>query len=281
MQIIDLNSKYYPKELKEIKDAPERLYIKGNIENIGKNAIAIIGSRDCTIYGKEIAYQFAYELSKEGFCIVSGMAVGIDKYAHLGALDSGGATIAVLGSGFNNIYPPGNLNLYNRIIKENSTVISEYEPNTKPEGHNFPKRNRIVSGLSLGVLVVEAEHRSGTTITARFAMQQNKPVFCIPSNINSTKGVGTNKLIQEGAKMVVNVEDILVQMKGIEKEEICNIPVEYEEIYSVIKNGQISLNEICKKLNQKASQISSILTFMEIEGYIEQIGGQNFKVKEK
>lgn len=281
MQIINLDSNIYPNKLKKIQNVPEKLYVHGNIENIDKKSIAIIGSRDCSLYGKETAYQFAYELSKAGFCIVSGMAKGIDKYAHLGALDAEGSTVAVLGSGFNNIYPTENINLYNRIIQENGTVITEYKPNTKPESHNFPKRNRIVSGLSLAVLVVEAEYRSGTTITAGFALKQNKPVFCIPSNINSTKGIGTNKLIQEGAKMVVSVEDILEYMQTFEQENNSNIPAEYEEIYSVIEGNTITLNEICKKLNRKPNEISSILTFMEIEGYIEQISGQNFKVKER
>ncbi len=277
MQIIYKKDRDFPEMLINEKPAIQKLYLQGDIQNLKLPKIAIVGSRQCTTYGIKIAYEFGYQLAKAGICITSGMAIGIDKYAHLGALDASGKTIAVLGGGFNNISPQENIGLYNRIIAEGGTVITEYEPDEIPNNNNFPKRNRIVSGISLGVLIVEAEYRSGTSITANYAKKQQKPVFCIPSNIDSSKGIGTNRLIKEGAILVTNINDILDVIKEEKFEE--NIPTEYIEIYSIIESGITNLNGICKKLNQKTNQIISTLTMMEIDGYIQALPGQEFILK--
>lgn len=274
MQIICKNDMEFPELLKKEKPIVEKLYVQGNVQNLQLPTIAIVGSRECSPYGIKIAYEFAYQLAKAGLCIASGMAIGIDKYAHLGTLDANGKTIAVLGSGFQHIFPKENVGLYHRIIAENGTVITEYEPNVIPNNNYFPKRNRIISGISLGVLVVEAEYRSGASITAQYALKQKKPLFCIPSNIDSSKGIGTNRLIKEGAKLVTSVSDILEQMNI--KEQNKEIPLEYKEIYEVIKKGTHQINAICKKLNQNPSKIMSILTIMEIDGYVQSITGQEF-----
>lgn len=274
MQIICKNDMEFPELLKKEKPIVEKLYVQGNVQNLQLPTIAIVGSRECSPYGIKIAYEFAYQLAKAGLCIASGMAIGIDKYAHLGTLDANGKTIAVLGSGFQHIFPKENVGLYHRIIAENGTVITEYEPNVIPNNNYFPKRNRIISGISLGVLVVEAEYRSGASITAQYALKQEKPLFCIPSNIDSSKGIGTNRLIKEGAKLVTSVSDILEQMNI--KEQNKEIPLEYKEIYEVIKKGTHQINAICKKINQNPSKIMSILTIMEIDGYVQSITGQEF-----
>lgn len=274
MQIICKNDMEFPELLKKEKPIVEKLYVQGNVQNLQLPTIAIVGSRECSPYGIKIAYEFAYQLAKAGLCIASGMAIGIDKYAHLGALDANGKTIAVLGSGFQHIFPEENIGLYHRIIAENGTVITEYEPQVIPNSNHFPKRNRIISGISLGVLVVEAEYRSGASITAQYARKQEKPLFCIPSNIDSSKGIGTNRLIKEGAKLVTSVTDILEQMYMQEQNK--EIPLEYKEIYEVIKKGTHQINAICKKLNQNPSKIMSILTIMEIDGYVQSITGQEF-----
>lgn len=274
MQIICKNDMEFPELLKKEKPIVEKLYVQGNVQNLQLSTIAIVGSRECSPYGIKVAYEFAYQLAKAGLCIASGMAIGIDKYAHLGALDANGKTIAVLGSGFQHIFPEENIGLYHRIIAENGTVITEYEPQVIPNSNHFPKRNRIISGISLGVLVVEAEYRSGASITAQYARKQEKPLFYIPSNIDSSKGIGTNRLIKEGAKLVTSVSDILEQINI--KEQNKEIPLEYKEIYEVIKKGTHQINAICKKLNQNPSKIMSILTIMEIDGYVQSITGQEF-----
>lgn len=173
----------YPKILKEIENAPEVLYINGNIELLESPCIAVIGSRNCTKYGEKWCEFFVKEFVKYGLTIVSGMALGIDSIAHKTALKYGGNTIAVLPCGFNNIFPKENIELYNEIIEKNGAVITEYELNTKAEYQKFLDRNRIVSGLSMGVLVVEAAYRSGTTVTARDALKQKRDVFCIPRKL--------------------------------------------------------------------------------------------------
>lgn len=281
MKILNEQDIEFPEDLKKIKPIVKKIHIQGDIQNFYLDKIAIIGSRDCTTYGMKVAYEFGYKLAKAGLCIVSGMALGIDKYAHLGTLDAGGKTIAVLGGGFKHIYPEQNIGLYRRILEEGGTAITEHNPDELPNGRNFPKRNRIVSGISLGVLVVEAEHRSGTSITVQYAKTQGKKIFCIPSNIDSTKGVGTNRLIKEGAKLVTNINDILEEIsnpsKAMELQQ--QVPKKYQEIYNLIQNGTHELNSICRQLKRPLSQIMPILTMMEIEGHIESTSGQEFIIK--
>ena len=211
---ISINSKEYPQILKEIYDPPSKLYILGNKEILQQKGIAIVGSRNATEYGKRIAFKFAKDLSQKGINIISGLALGVDSFAHLGALQdtSIGKTIAVLGSGLDIIYPKENIELAKQIIKKGGCIVSEYKLGTKPEKLHFPQRNRIISGLSQGVLVVEATQRSGSLITADFAIEQGKEVFAIPGNILNKTSVGTNNLIKQGAKLVTCYEEILEEI---------------------------------------------------------------------
>lgn len=211
---ISIESKEYPEQLREIYDAPLKLYALGNKEILKQTGIAIVGSRNATEYGKKVALQFAKDLSKNGINIISGLALGIDTCAHLGTLnsDSVGKTIAVLGGGLDEIYPKQNVELAKQIIKNRGCIISEYPLETKPEKLHFPQRNRIISGLSKGVLIVEASEKSGSLITADFALEQGREVFAVPGNISSFTSVGTNNLIKQGAKLVASYEDILIEI---------------------------------------------------------------------
>lgn len=206
---ININSKWYPEKLKNISSPPKELYCLGNLKLLNMKSIAIIGSRNFSNYGKRAAEDFSYNLAKEGICIISGLARGVDSFAHSGALESNGYTIAVLGSGLNNIYPKENKELFDRIINNNGLIISEYPLGTKPLKQHFPARNRIISGLSEGVLVIEAKKNSGTNITVDFALEQGKDVYVIPGNIYSKTSDGTNFLIKEGAIPVTSYEDII------------------------------------------------------------------------
>lgn len=212
IKVISINDKEYPESLKRIYDPPIVLYANGNLNLLNNKSIAIVGCRLCSVYGKIITKKLAYNLSEKNITIISGMARGIDTYAHIGALEAKGRTIAVLGSGIDVIYPKENERLYYEIIKNNGLIISEYIIGTKPIPINFPKRNRIISALSSGVLVTEAKIRSGSFITVDFALEQGKEIFAVPGNINSVNSEGTNSLIKQGAKLVTSVDDILDEL---------------------------------------------------------------------
>ena len=215
MQIKEINfsSDKYPNQLREIYNPPKRIYAIGNIEILNKVGIAIVGSRKATEYGKKVAFRLSKDLSERDIVIISGLAKGIDSYAHIGSLNvQNGKTIAVLGSGIKVIYPKENIELARQIVRKGGCIISEYPPDDTPNKSNFPERNRIISGLSKGVVIVEASEKSGALITADFALEQGREVFAVPGNIYSTTSVGTNKLIQQGAKLVMCVEDILSEI---------------------------------------------------------------------
>ena len=208
IKIINISDDNYPAKLKNIYAPPITIFAKGDISLLNSKSIAIGGSREPSKYGIYVAEKFSKELSKEGITIVSGLARGIDTFAHVGALSSFGKTIAVLGSGIDVVYPKENAKYY-REISEKGLIISEYIVGTAPESKNFPQRNRIISGLSDGVLVVEARKNSGTMITTDFALEQGKELYVIPGNITSNLSAGTNNLIKEGAKLVTDVYEIL------------------------------------------------------------------------
>ncbi len=199
-------SEDYPSSLKEINCPPFVLYYYGDISLVNKNVIAMVGMRECSEYGKNVALSLSKELVDEDFAIVSGMALGIDTYAHIGAIDAKGKTIAVLGSGIDYCYPKRNLKLY-ELIKENHLILSEYPFDRVPDKSTFPFRNRIVAGLSNGIVVVEAKRKSGTMITVGYALEQGKDIYAIPSRINDFDGC--NYLIQQGAKLIMNAKDII------------------------------------------------------------------------
>ena len=209
IELIHIYDKYYPEKLKTIYDKPIVLYIKGNKSILNEFSLAIIGCRDHTKYGEIVAKNISYQISKNNIVTISGLARGIDSIAHKETLKAKGKTIAVIGSGVDNIYPEENKELAKEIIKNGGAIISEYVIGTKPQKMNFPARNRIISGMSNGVVVIEAKKKSGTMITVDFALEQGKEVFAVPGNILSKNSEGTNELIKQGAKLVTNVEDIL------------------------------------------------------------------------
>ena len=213
IDIISIEDKEYPSLLKNIYSPPLNLYIRGNKEVLNMPSIAIVGCRNASSYGINIAQDFAYNLSKNGFNIVSGLAKGIDSYAHLGAVKAKEKTTAVLGNGLDTIYPKENLELAENILSSGGAIISEYPLGTRPEKMNFPARNRIISGMCNGVLVVEAKEKSGTLITLDFALEQGRDVFAIPGNINSENSFGTNDIIKQGAKLVTSWEEIVEEYK--------------------------------------------------------------------
>ena len=271
MRTINLSDSIFPHNLKKIKNAPNKIYVEGNEELLNKKSLAIVGTRSPTEYGKKVAFNFAKELSNENICIISGLADGIDSYAHLGAKSGKGRTIAVLGCGFNHIYPEHNLKLYKEILEEGGCIVSEYEPEEKYKSEYFPARNRIISGLAMGVLIVEGRYRSGSSITARLAIEQNKEVFCIPSNIDSKTGYVPNEYIKNGAQLVTCKEDILEYFPK-EKEEMQLAP-EYLEIYKYMSKIPISVDEIARLTDLSVASVNERLMLMEIEGLIQNVSG--------
>lgn len=272
----------YPINLKNIEKPPRQLYYKGNIELLKKPIISVIGSRSCSKNGSELAFKFAAELAQQGIVIASGMAKGIDTAAHNGALQAGGKTIAVLGNGFENIFPKENQNLYEEIIQKGGLVLTEYPPETKSKSEYFLERNRIVSGIAIGILVIEAQYRSGTSVTAKIAKEQRKKVFALPHEIHDKLGIGTNKLIQNGAILVTSVQDIIKQYTFLEYKKTKEIRYEqnnklpnkkYQEIYKLLTKKPYSLNEIYLKLNKSKGEINEILLMLELEGYIIKTSG--------
>ncbi len=212
IQMINIIDEAYPEELKTIYDPPVTLFVKGNSECLKGNKIAVIGCRNASEYGMRITKKIASGLANNGITVVSGLARGIDAMAHQGALVKKAKTVAVLGSGLDIVYPYENKDLYQEIVKQGGAIISEYIVGTKPMAKNFPRRNRIISGLSHGVLVVEATKKSGTMITVDFALEQGRDVYVVPGNIDSFKSEGTNELLKQGAKLITCVEDILEEL---------------------------------------------------------------------
>jgi len=288
LKILTKDDEEYPKNLKDTIDPPLVLYVKGELRPEDKNAIGIVGSRRASFYGLDNAQKFAFGLSEEGFTIVSGMARGIDTYAHRGALKAKGRTIAVMGSGFNKIYPEENKDLAEEISR-NGAVISEFPVNAKPLKQNFPRRNRLISGLSLGVLVAEAARNSGALITADFALEQGREVFAIPGKVDSDNSFGTNELIKQGAKLVSCLEDILEEFnlpkiivskikekKGEPLSLGLSDNVQEKEVYQFISGESIQIDELAEKTNLDIQQLSSILLKLQFKKLIRQLPGKQF-----
>ena len=213
IEIITIKDKEYPDKLKVIYDPPIVLYVKGNKNILNDNAVAVVGCRLSSKYGENTAKKLAYNLSLNNINIISGLAKGIDSFAHKGALTGKGRTIAVVGCGLDRVYPEENRILFDEIIRNGGAIISEYIIGTKPLARNFPRRNRIISGLSNGVIVVEAREKSGTLITVDFALEQGKTIYAVPGNIDNLNSYGTNDLIKQGAKIITKIEDVLEDLQ--------------------------------------------------------------------
>lgn len=273
MKIIIQKDENYPKRLLQIQNPPEKLYVEGNEKLLNQDAIAIVGTRNCTKYGEKCASKFARELSKKGVCIVSGLARGIDSIAHMNSMEQEGKTIAILGSGFNHIYPKENQYLYQKIIENGGCIVTEYPPETPIDKAKFPKRNRIISGLAMGVLIIEARYRSGTSITAKYAINQHKEVFCVPHPLDSPTGYIPNLFIQQGAQLVTSGSDILQYYNEDAKYQNQEVAEEYEEIYNLIGQLPISANNIAQIQQIDIAKVTESLFMLELDGFIKQLPG--------
>lgn len=272
MKIIEILNKDMPEKLKNIKNAPKKIYAIGNIELLNKKSFGIVGTRRITEYGRKNCIKFAEEISLRDIPIVSGMAIGTDTIAHKIALENSSETIAVLGSGFKNIFPKENITLFEQIVENKGLIITEYEENCGVNKSNFPKRNRIITALSEGVLIIEAGYRSGTSITAKHAKEQGKKVFAIPGRIDSKLGIGVNELIKNGAFLTTNIEDILKHYpeftKKTKKVKISNFNNEYEKIINILEEGEKSIQELANLSNINLLELFEIITKMEFEKII-------------
>lgn len=278
--ILFYNEPAFPEELRNIPYPPLFVYVKGQIPGLPK--FAIVGSRNPTPYGKEVAYYFAQELAKCGFVIVSGLARGIDTIAHRATLEAGGKTIAIMGSGLDIIYPSENKELADKIGSFGGALISEFPFGTKPRRENFPRRNRLISGLSQGILVVEASEKSGTFLTAKWAQEQGREVFAIPGSIFSEKSKGTHILIKEGAIPVSEPKEILdyYGIKNLPKKtpsSVENLSEEEKYLWELLSPYPMHLEEIIHKSGKSPAQVLQILTQLEIEGKVKSLPGKFYQ----
>lgn len=284
IRLIDFENPAYPMLLKEAHNPPYLLYTRGRLDLNAHPAIAIVGSRKNSPYGTQLATSFAHDLVAAGFVIVSGLALGIDAISHKSALESQGKTLAVLGSSIDerNIYPRANLSLAHEIIAKDGLLLSDYPPETPANNFTFPARNRLIAGLSLGTLVIEAGERSGALITARMALENNREVFAIPGSIFSENSIGTNNLIKSGAKSVTNITDILEELNFSQQAKIETRPLriaenkEEELILSVLSEAPLHIDTIGKLTKLGTAKTTSALTMMELKGWTKNIGGQNY-----
>jgi DNA processing protein len=282
IKVFTCNAKEYPKRLKEIYDYPPVIYIKGSLLPEDEWCLAVVGTRRATVYGKQVTEEIVTDLARSKITIVSGLAKGIDTIAHRSALEADGRSLAVFASGLDIIYPAENEKLA-RDIMEHGAVISEYPPGMKPRAENFPRRNRILSGLSMGVLVTEADEDSGAMITARDALEQNREVFAIPGSILSPASRGTNHLIQMGeAKLVRTHTDILEELnlttvaRQIEMREILPETETESLLISQLGAEPSHIDEVCRKSGLPAATVSSTLAMMELKGLVKQVGTMNY-----
>lgn len=281
-RLLTWQSPEYPSALRNIPTSPPVLYVWGDISPTDQQAIAVVGTRRLTQYGRQMTRQLVQALVSSGFAIISGLARGIDAIAHQTALEMGGRTIGVLGSGLNRFYPAQNRKLAEQIANGQGAVITEYALETPPDAKNFPPRNRIVSGLSLGTLVVEAGEKSGALITANFALDQGREVFALPGYITSKASLGTNRLIQQGAKLVLSVEDILEELQ-VERvvaqtavRHIIPASTEEEALLNYLSQEPIHIDELARQTEMSTHLVSSTLTLMELKGMVQQVGGMTY-----
>ena len=281
--MLTLDDPDYPALLRELPDSPPVLYVKGTLADADQWAVAFVGTRRATVYGRDMTYQLVTSLVSAGITIVSGLALGIDAAAHKAALEAGGRTIAVLGCGIDRVYPPEHRKLA-AAITESGALISEFSPGTPPEAKNFPVRNRIISGLSLGVVVVEAPAGSGALLTADQAAEQGRDVFAVPGNVTSKSSLGANQLIQSGAKLVISAEDILdelnltrttvetrVQVRAIAPSD----PTE-AALADFLTDEPLHIDDLCQRSGLPITQVSSTLALMELKGMVRRLEGMQY-----
>jgi len=280
---ITIQDKEYPELLRKISEPPEKLYFKGKLLP-KENCFAIVGTRLCSNYGKQIALEIGGDLATAGLTIVSGLATGIDTFSHLAAVERGRRTIAVLGTGLDekSTYPQSNLKLIKKILETGGCLISEYPPGTHGTKFTFPERNRIIAGMSLGVLVIEAKQKSGALITAMWAKKQGKKVFAIPGPIHSSNSKGCHYLIKKGAKLAENANDILKELK-LPQKSTRTVLIEGENkeetlILEVLKEGPLYIDKIIEKTKLSASSTASTVSVLEIKNKVRNLGGNTFAI---
>jgi DNA processing protein len=285
VEIVRFTSPEYPARLRMIADPPPFLYIKGALNAEDDKAVAIVGSRSASDYGRRVARDLARGLASLGFTVVSGMARGIDGSAHESALQAGGRTIAVLGSGIERAYPPEHEGLYRR-ISENGAVISELPVGTRPMAFNFPARNRLISGLSLGVVVVEATEKSGSLITAALALEQGREVFAVPGEAGASRSRGAHQLIRQGAKLVESVNDIIEEIAPQLVQRTGSLPVprartlptnageNTRKILILLQDNPLHVDQVIERSGLPAAQVLGILLDLELQGFIRQSPGK-------
>jgi len=274
IQYIKHNDNSFPQLLRDISSPPKGLYLAGQIPDLPM--VSIVGTRRPTRYGEEITYRLAYELAKAGFCVVSGLALGIDAIAHKAVLDAKGSTLAVLGCGLDRPYPRSNFGLFNRMIESGNGVISEYPEGTEAYKSHFPARNRIIAGISSATIVTEADAKSGSLITANFAIQANRTVMAVPGNITSPRSAGPNNLIKNGAHLVTNASDVLALL-GLESPELIKVKPKADSkeealIMEILTGQSMTTQQIIDETKIDAVSIASIISLMEITGKIRNLG---------
>jgi DNA processing protein len=282
-RLITLRHPDYPVNLRNVDDPPPLLYVRGTLFSHDEKALAVVGTRRATRYGRDVTYDISRKLAQQGVTIVSGLAHGVDTAAHTGALDGGGRTIAVLGCGIDTIYPHDNRPLAERILT-NGAIISEFPLGTKPLATNFPRRNRVISGLSLGVLVTEAPDQSGALITTTQAADQGRDVFAIPGNIFSAMSHGTNRLIQDGATLVMNERDVLDALDlaytsaqtRVKTERVAPSTDIERQILNQLDANPIHIDDLVRQSGLPTAQVSSTLTILELKGLAQMVGQMQY-----
>jgi len=285
VRIVTLVDEEYPVLLREIDDPPMVLYVRGSLPIDPARSLAVVGTRRGTRYGKMVAGRFASQLAMKGLTVISGLAAGIDTAAHQGALDVGGRTVAVLGCGIDYPYPKRNQPLLAQLVKDGA-ALSEYPLGTRPAKWTFPQRNRILAGLSRGVVVIQAPERSGALITARLALEQGREVFAVPGNITTITSAGTNRLIKSGAKLVETVDDVLVEFPDLWNQQKPTAPPGEEEepelaererlVYDLIGLEPVHVDDIIARADLSPTEASHVLLLLQLEDLIDEVEGGRF-----
>lgn len=283
MKEIYIDDSAYPELLRHIADPPAVLYAVGDTGLLSAKCVAVVGARKASPYGKWVSYNIGRRLAEYGIVTVSGMAFGCDSEAHRGALEAGGGTVAVMGCGADICYPASNAAL-RRKIAEKGLILSEYPPGTPPRPYTFPRRNRIISGISEAVAVAEAGLASGSLITAACAAEQGRTLFAVPGNISASGSIGCNKLIQDGAVPVAFIEDIItgigVPLSADREDETVRLGKDEKIIYDILKNsGEVTSDFLSKRLNRSVSEVNALVSVMEIKGFLTTSAGKIFIAK--